>query len=249
MARVCKGLTTVTLNTIYRTDDAELLEFQGIAREHQPYRETLFEFFRGRRWPCRGEGSLLDAVQSGLELEKSTGEPFVWLCVTNEGARQVCTAALELLGRKDYVFRGFPTDPNQGECQLFYASPGIVVRMTRNVDKDRGYVNGAVGVVRRVLSSDMDGIPTVFTVELSTGVYILVHPIYDKKTLLFTLHLWLCHDNQASPRCDLSPWRHMVQSLLSCRERIWLCCRESLQEQGWHLSLREDPSHRLAPCP
>ena len=67
---------------------------------------------------------------------------------------------------------------------MFYASPGVVVRLTRNVDKDRGYVNGAVGVVRRVLSRDESDIPTVFTVELSTGVHILVHPIYGKKRCL-----------------------------------------------------------------
>ena len=71
--------------------------------------------------------------------------------------------------------------PNQGEAQLFYAFPGACVRLTRNVDKDRGYVNGAVGVVRRVLSCTTDGIPTVFTVELSTGVLVVVHPIIDKK--------------------------------------------------------------------
>ena len=33
MARICKRLPTVTLNTIYRTDDPELLEFLNIARE------------------------------------------------------------------------------------------------------------------------------------------------------------------------------------------------------------------------
>ena len=54
---------------------------------------------------------------------------------------------------------------------MFYASPGIVVRLTRNIDKDRGYVNGAVGVVRRVLSKDETGTPTVFTVELSKSTF------------------------------------------------------------------------------
>ena len=84
-------------------------------------------------------------------------------------------AALELLGLGDHIDNGFPTDPNQGESMFFYASPGVVVRLTRNVDKDRGDVNGAVGVVRRVLSRDEKDIPTVFAVELSTGVHILVH--------------------------------------------------------------------------
>ena len=85
------------------------------------------------------------------------------------------------MGLGDYIEKGFPTDPNQGESLLFYASPCVIVRLTRIVDKDRGYVNGVVGVVRQVLSRSEGDIPTVFTVELSTGVLILVHPIYDKK--------------------------------------------------------------------
>ena len=141
----------MALNTIYRTDDPELLEFLNIARESQPTRDSLFEFFAGRRLKCGDYDDLLDAVRSGLQLEKATGEPFVWLCVTNDGAWRVCMAALSLLGLGDYAGKGFPTDPNQGESMFFYASPGVVVRLTRNVDKDRGYVNGAVGVVRRVL--------------------------------------------------------------------------------------------------
>ena len=122
-------------------------------------------------------------MRGGLDLEKAIGEPFVWLCVTNDGARRICTAALKLLGLGSYVNKGFRTDPNHGEAQLFYASPGVVVRLTRNVDKERGFVNGAVGVVRRVLSRDEADIPIIFTVELSSGVHILVHPIKDKKHL------------------------------------------------------------------
>ena len=71
-------------------------------------------------------------------------------------------------------------DPNIGEVDLFYAHPGLLVRLTRNLDKERGYVNGAVGVVRKVLSWHGET-PTVFTVELSNGVYVLAHPIWDKK--------------------------------------------------------------------
>ena len=54
------------------------------------------------------------------------------------------------------------------------------MRLTRNLDKDRGHVNGAVGVVRRVLPRGEKDIQTVFTVELSTGGHVLVGPIYEK---------------------------------------------------------------------
>ena len=181
MASISKKLTTITLNTIYRTDDPALLDFLNLARDSQPMREDIFEFFQYRRWRFLDNDCLVKAVEAGLSLEKAKGEPFVWLCVTNDGARRVCRAALELLGLGDYSSKGYPTDPNQGESQRFYANPGVVVRLTRNVDKDRGYVNGAVGVVRLILSRTRDGdVPTVFTVELSTGVHIVVHPIFDK---------------------------------------------------------------------
>ena len=64
---------------------------------------------------------------------------------------------------------------------MFYASPGVHVRLTRNLDKDRGFVSGAVRIVKQVLSHDENGVPIVFTVQLSTGVFVLVHPIRDKK--------------------------------------------------------------------
>ena len=84
------------------------------------------------------------------------------------------------LGLNNCLSRGFPSDPNQGESQRFYASPGVIVRLTRKLDKDSGFVIGAVGVVHRILS--MQGEPPVaFTVELSTGVLVLVHPIVEKR--------------------------------------------------------------------
>ena len=225
MARICKKMpVTITLNTIYRTDDPALLQFLNLVRESQPDRESLFHFFMDRRWKCTDHDSLLSAVKKGLRLEQDVGEPFVWLCVTNDGAKRVCTAALKALGLGSYVGKGFKTDPKQGEFQLFYASPGVVVRLPRNIDKGRGYVNGAVGIVRRVLSRNEQDIPTVFTVELSTGVHILVHPIFDKK-VFFAMHLWLCDDYTKGPMCYLSSRSCLVRPLPPTRPWLWICRR------------------------
>ena len=71
-------------------------------------------------------------------------------------------------------------DPNVGAVDTFYAHPGLLVRLTRNLDKERGYVNGAVGTVRKILSWHGEK-PIIFTVKLLNGVYVLVHPIWDKK--------------------------------------------------------------------
>ena len=59
------------------------------------------------------------------------------------------------------------------------ARPGILVRLTRNLDKKRGYVNGAIGEIVTVLS---DGF---FTVRLKTGTMVLVHPICGNREKAF----------------------------------------------------------------
>ena len=47
--------------------------------------------------------------------------------------------------------RGFPTDPNVGKNGYIVIRPGITIRLTRNIDKERGFVNGAIAVVVDVL--------------------------------------------------------------------------------------------------
>ena len=113
----------------------------------------------------------------------------MWLCVTNDGAMQVCKKALELIeGLPDnWRTMGFSMDPNVGESEDFCAHPGITVRLTRNLDKDRGFVNGAIGVVKHILHYD-EGRAIVFTVRLAIGMMVLVHPIWQKKCLSCLLY-------------------------------------------------------------
>lgn len=68
-------------------------------------------------------------------------------------------------------------DPTVGENDLFYAHLGIIVRLTRNLDKDRGFVNGTAEVVERILAYD-NAMPIVLTVKICTGVMVRVHPIF-----------------------------------------------------------------------
>ena len=54
---------------------------------------------------------LMDAVVYGLKLEASSGQPFVWLCVVNNGVQLISSAALRLLGLgSDIDEKGFPTE-------------------------------------------------------------------------------------------------------------------------------------------
>ena len=149
------------LHTIHRTSDTALLDSLSSVRTRRPDHEDLFNFFHNRRWK-RNEAR--KAIQHGLGLERTIGHPFVWLCVTNKGAMQVIENALGLIDLPDgWRNRGYPMDPNVGESLDFYAHPGVVFRLTRNLDKDRGFVNGAIGVVKKVLAHDDDGCPYVFT--------------------------------------------------------------------------------------
>ena len=104
----------------------------------------------------------------------------MWLCVTNITVQSINEVAMQLLGYNLRERPGNPSDPHVGESMQFYAHPGVTIRLTRNLDKQRGYVNGAVGVVKQLLHYT-DGVPTVFTVELSSGAMVLVHPVCDQK--------------------------------------------------------------------
>ena len=90
-----------------------------------------------------------------LELEKATGKRFVWLCCCNDGVALINDIAIELLGIDESMQgQAFHTVTNIGEPCHFYAHPSVHVRLTRNIDKGRGYVIGAVGVVKQLPSRD-----------------------------------------------------------------------------------------------
>ena len=65
-------------------------------------------------------------------------------------------------------------DPSPFWASCMLAKPGITVRLTRNVDKPRGFVNGAVGIIQEVFSRE------VFSVKLvSNDALVLVHPMWE----------------------------------------------------------------------
>ena len=107
------------------------------------------------------------------------GKTFTWLCVTNKGAERVNMAALQIYGITeadcDAAPRGDPKVGAGGIC----ARPGLAIRLTRNLDKDRGFVNGAIGTIVDVFT------PEVFTLKLSTGCMVLVHPMRDQSEAHF----------------------------------------------------------------
>jgi hypothetical protein len=162
----------VLLRAVYRTNDVEHLGFLNRIRWKQPTREQLLEYFGDRHLRCH----LRRAVALGMSLSLEQGHPFIWLCHNNAGASEVCEAALEEVGiTPEELENGYCCDPTSKSRLRIVAKPGVLVRLTRNEDKSRGFVNGAVGMVVTVLAGN-----AVFTVRLlESGNMVLVCPMEE----------------------------------------------------------------------
>ena len=175
MASLLSKINTVELKTIYRSSDPAHLLFLNQIRDAQPSRALIGDYFAERHW----EGDLRAAVRKGLAMQTSVSEAFMWLTVSNKGAARVNEEALHIMGvtETDRAV-GCRADPKVSDCRIVPRA-GILVRLTRNCDKQRGFVNGAIGEIVTVLS------PNCFTVRLKTGTMVLVHPICGNKEVPF----------------------------------------------------------------
>ena len=113
-------------------------------------------------------------------LARAHGYNIQWLCVTNKGVDRVNQQCLLLQGvTSEMLETGFPGDPKVVASKI-YVKVGLIVRLTRNLDKDRGFVNGATGEIVTILQPlDLSPPEPRFIVKLSTGTLVLVHPIVD----------------------------------------------------------------------
>ena len=152
-----------------RSTDPEMLAFLEKIRVKQPSREELQDFFRDRMWSSDPEA----AVRTARRLEQEKGKPFTFLTVTNAGADKLNRARLaqEFPEAAQALAQGGGIPAEIGEVVL---AAGMRLRLTHNVDKDRGFVNGNTGTVRSVLRKDI----VIF--QSSQGSLILVHPITVK---------------------------------------------------------------------
>ena len=93
-------------------------------------------------------------VALGMKLADQAGEPFSWLSCTNKGALDVCTAALSVMGIcAGDLTAGFLCDPATKSDLRILARKGILIRLSRNFDKQRGFVNGALARIEEVIIS------------------------------------------------------------------------------------------------
>ena len=149
-----------------RAVDEDMLNFLNAARIRQPTREELQTFFSGRVWPS----DVATTVRTAKTIESISQKNFTFLTVTNKGAAMLNLARLRLDFPQASALLtaggGIPT-----ENEKIAIAPNMRMRLTHNVDKERAFVNGNAGTVRKVLRAD------VFLLQSDQGLPILVHPI------------------------------------------------------------------------
>ena len=159
-----------------RSTDRAMLDFLHHARCQQPSRETLGSFFAGRLLPA--SSNLHAAAREVLRLEAALGKRCTVLAVTNQGAAHFNQARLALefpdVAQALAAGHGILSDPAYGE-QNFIAVVGARVRLTQNLDKERGFVNGAMGVITQVFA------PDIFVVKTLEGVLLLIHRVQQQR--------------------------------------------------------------------
>ena len=153
-----------------RCRDPAMLDFLNWTRQHHASYKTISQFF-GYAVMSACPAS---AARTARDLELERDKRFTFLTVTNKEAARLNAARIEAefpeaaarLENGDKV----PGDYDAGAGDLALA-PGMRVRLTQNIEKDRGFVNGTMGVVEMMLHR------SVFVLSSTHGVKILVHPI------------------------------------------------------------------------
>ena len=170
----CECMETVTLDTVYRSSDEEHLLFQNRVRYEQPSKAVLTEYFGERHWT---QYSLASCVEYGMQIAEETGKPFTWLTSTNRGSSEVCESALSIVGvTAAELDAGYVCDPASKSTLRVVVKEGILLRLSRNEDKNRGFVNGALAVVSESLRGN-----AIFVAQLvGTGNMVLVHPMEEE---------------------------------------------------------------------
>lgn len=152
-----------------RCSDPIMLEFLTHVRIHQPTRQMLDDVFASNRL----ESDLDVAVRQARAIKEDTGKNFTFLTVTNNAAasinyRRVAAEFPDALKR--VATDGVRGDPSAGGGVMVFVQ-GMRIRLTRNLDEDRGFVNGTVGTIEHVLQKN------VFVLQTTQNVRLIVHAI------------------------------------------------------------------------
>ena len=120
-----------------------------------------------------------------MRAQEQHRQPFVWICNTNKGVAKVSLAALPNLGieLEEIERDGYPGDPAVKASLPIIPRVGVWIRLSRNLDKARGFVNGALGQIAEVFRHERGMV--IFSLRLMSGTMVMVHPVsYGGETFL-----------------------------------------------------------------
>jgi len=218
---------------IHRAQDPLLLKFLQLVRKEQPTRSFLQEFYKERHL----HPDLATAVKQGMGLQARRGQHFMWLCVTNKGAAEINDLALIYTGVSEAQRKhGLPGDEKAGAGTMFIKE-NLWIRLTQNLDKPRGFVNGALAQVVSILARCDTGVTQ--NCQRGSGV----GSSYSTGTQGFlAVLLWLCDHYSARARIKSPFGCALFRSLLSTGARVRLCRGFTIQKQCRPVFLWQDTS-------
>ena len=127
----------------------ELVPWLDQIRRFQPSRDNL----------QRMSKDVKDAVDFAMHVERETGKDFTFLTVTNRGVGQINRERLLVeFSKTEEDFAASRTDAaddNAGSSGDLVLVEGARMRLSRNMDKARGFVNSALGKVEKILSDNV----------------------------------------------------------------------------------------------
>ena len=188
------GLTHIHMETheFARSKDSVLLDFLSGVRVRQPSKRAIKEFFGARHLGRDLPRAVAECRRISREAPPGDRDPATWLTCTNEGAQKVNYEYLRQCYDLDQATidshpGAFRSDPDYGDRKVVVQA-GMWLRMTKNIDKDRGFCNGATGTVAFVLSDGTCG-PPVFIVRLVVVVVVVVAAVVvDVVVVVFVVH-------------------------------------------------------------
>ena len=196
-----------------------------LLRSAIPDGRQLKKIVRGHRanLPARrARGNVLDAEDVAVVLKETPNTTFV--TISRRGTAKVNRHAVRALFSDADVLGHIPCDPQENfdnfrgkaqvDAQPFWMPvyEGMRVTITRNTDKENGFVNGMGAVVERMRNSGVQ-------VKTDEGKVLLIHPIAQE----CSLQDGTCLTTTAFPlRLGYSTTLHKIQGATLSHITIWM---------------------------